>query len=176
MKHILCTLILVLGFATAHAQEEEVLTVPQDADMTVDAAPAWACSLSFRGTGSGLKIIVGRYHFVGHGRLNCTNVTGHKASYKVRITMRTAILSPGVSIGKFEMQGRSAEISLLNSSPRALLGDYLIAQGNGAIVRGVGAITAVKVGTPQVAVKVSLQFLKGFGINLALNKMNIALE
>jgi hypothetical protein len=63
---------------------------------------------------------------------------------------------------------------LANRSPRALLGDYYIGQGHGAIVGGAGVITAVKVGAPQLSLKVSVQFVRGLGFNLSLNKMTIS--
>ncbi|MBC7370135.1 MAG: hypothetical protein H7326_01130 [Bdellovibrionaceae bacterium] len=182
MKTVLSTLAIVLATTmsfAAHAQETLTYDTSDngqaDVQADIQAAPAWACSMAFEGKGQGLKVILGRYRFLGYGVLNCTNVTGHHASYKVKITMRTGIVSPGVSIGKFEMKGRAADISLANSSPKALLGDYYIAQGQGAIVGGVGLLTAVKVGAPQLALKISVQFVKGFGINLSLNKMNISL-
>lgn len=179
MKSVIGIFAFVLAIASANAQEAMNFDTDNNASFEMNsdtqAASAWACTMAFQGKGHGLKVILGRYRFLGYGILKCTSAKGEHASYKVKITMRTAILSPGLSIGRFEMKGRSAEISLANSSPRAVLGDYYIAQGNGAIRRGVGVITAVKVGNPQLALKLSLQFLKGFGINLSMNKMQISL-
>jgi hypothetical protein len=171
MKHILCTLALILGFSSAQAQE---LSTSNDLG-TEAASPAWACSLAFQGHGGGLKVIVGRYKFDGTGTMKCTSANGKHASYNVNITMRTGLITPGISIGKFEMKGRSADISVFDRDPRSILGDYYIAQGQGAIVAGAGVITAAKVGTPALNLKISVQFVTGGGINLSLNKMNISL-
>ncbi|MNL39516.1 hypothetical protein D3C87_1618000 [compost metagenome] len=75
--------------------------------------------------------------------------------------------------GKFRVYGVAKEISLLNSSPEKLLGKYLVAQSEAAVIVGAGAFTAVKVGFPQLAVEVSLQFLKGFGAQVGIEGMKV---
>lgn len=160
MKKVLLTLALVFGAAQAHAMQ----------------APAWACSLDFSGTAQGVKILIGHYAFNGTGNLDCVSPTGQTAHYPVTITMNAAPLSPEIGFGHVSLYGQAADISLFNMTPDALLGTYYVAQGQAAVIGGVGIITAVKVGAPQLDLKVSLQFARGFGINLGLNKMQIALD
>lgn len=161
MKKFLAIFALVLGFGASQAHA---------------ADDAWTCSMKFNGRATGLRLIVGFYHFNGRGELRCTESTGRRVSYPVRVTMRAAPISAGLTVGSFEMYGSSAGISLFNRSPRALMGDYGIAQAQGAIVAGAGVITAVKVGDPQLSVKLSLQFTEGLGLNIGLNRMNISLD
>lgn len=160
MKKFLLSIALVLGAAQAHAFQ----------------APAWACSLDFQGTAEGVKLLVGKYTFNGTGNLSCVSPSGQTAHYPVTITMNAAPLSPEISFGHETIYGQAADISLFNTDPEALLGSYYVAQGQAAVVGGVGIITMVRVGMPQLDVKVSLQFARGFGINIGLNKMIIALD
>ena len=160
MKTVFMTLALVLGLSQANAT----------------AAPAWACSMHFKGEASGVKILVGFYNFNGTGNLNCTSATGERKLYPIKLTMKAAPLSPQISFGKMELNGLAADISLFNTNPDALLGNYYIAQGQAAIIAGVGIITAIHTNPPEVALKISLQFAKGFGINLGLNRLKIELD
>jgi hypothetical protein len=74
-----------------------------------------------------------------------------------------------------KLSGQAVEFSLLNLQPEDVLGTYYVAQGQAAVAGGVGVITAAKVGLPQLAIQVSLQFARGLGVNLGLNKMHIEL-
>lgn len=139
-------------------------------------APAWACSLSFKGVAKGLKVIVGDYKFSGKGNLLCVSPTGTTEEYPVKVSMDAAALSPQISFGYMQLTGQAVEFSLLNMNPEDVLGTYHVLQGQAAIAGGVGVITAAKVGLPQLAIQVSLQFARGLGINLGLNKMKITLD
>jgi hypothetical protein len=74
-----------------------------------------------------------------------------------------------------ELNGQSMEFGLLDATPKSLFGEYIVAQAQGAIIGGVGVLTATKVGFPDLALKISLQFARGFGINLGVNTMHIKL-
>ncbi|MGZ3775409.1 MAG: hypothetical protein ACXVCY_08080 [Pseudobdellovibrionaceae bacterium] len=160
MKKMLLTAAIVLGATSANAFQ----------------APAWACNLSFKGQAHGLKVLFGHYQYEGKGDLNCINVTGQTAHYPVKVNMKAKPLSPQIAFGHMELAGQAAEISLFDSTPESILGTYYVAQAQGAVIGGVGIVTATRVDLPAVALKVSLQFTKGFGINLGLNKMTIALD
>lgn len=159
MKKMILAIAMVLGASQAHAF----------------TAPAWACSLSFKGEAKGLKVIVGEYKFNGSGTLLCASPTGQHVDYPVNVTMGGALLSPQVSFGYMQLSGQSVEFSLLNLNPEDVLGTYYVAQGQAAVAGGVGVITAAKVGLPELAIQVSLQFARGLGVNLGLNKMHIEL-
>lgn len=163
-KIIFLTLALTLGFAGFGHTEANAKT----------GAPLWVCQLGFKGAASGFKVILGKYQFNGTGRLNCINIIGQTVSYPVALNMRAHLISPGVAIGKYKMYGQSAEVSLFNCDPDELLGKYMIAQTHATIIGGVGAITAVKLGNPQLALAISLQFTKGFGVDLSLNQLRIS--
>lgn len=160
MKKMLLAIAMVLGAAQAHAF----------------TAPAWACSLSFKGEAEGLKVIVGNYTFDGKGSLLCVSPTGQHVDYPVTVTMNAKKFSPQISFGHMQLAGQAVEFSLLNMNPENVLGTYYVAQGQAAIAGGVGVITATKVGLPELALQVSLQFARGLGVNLGLNKMVIALD
>jgi hypothetical protein len=160
MKKAILAIALFLGVSQAHAI----------------TAPAWACSLSFKGEGHGLKLLVGDYKFAGKGNLLCATPTGQVADYPVTVTMNAKKLSPQIAFGTMKLAGQAVEFSLFNLNPEDVLGTYYVAQGQAAIAGGVGIITAAKVGLPQLSIQVALQFARGLGINLGLNKMVIALD
>jgi len=160
MKKMILAIALVLGATQAHAF----------------TAPAWACSLSFKGQAQGLKVILGKYSFNGKGNLFCASPTGQHVDYPVKVTMNAKFLSPQIALGNLKLNGQAAEFSLFNTNPADVLGTYYVAQGQAAIAGGVGAITAVKVGFPELALQVSLQFARGLGVNVGVNKMVIALD
>ncbi|MBS1971266.1 MAG: hypothetical protein JSU04_13235 [Bdellovibrionales bacterium] len=160
MKKMILAIAMVLGASSAHAF----------------TAPAWACSLSFKGESQGLKVIVGNYSFDGKGDLLCVTPTGQVADYPVTVTMEAKKFSPQVALGHMKVAGQAVEFSLLNLNPEDVLGTYYVAQGQAAVAGGVGVIAATKVGLPQLALQVSLQFARGLGVNLGLSKMTIALD
>lgn len=160
MKKLFVAIALVLGAAQAQAY----------------TAPAWACNLSFKGTAQGFKVIFGKYEYNGRGDLNCISLTGQKAQYPVTVTMKAAPLSAQIALGRMELTGQAAEIALFDSNPESILGTYYVAQAQGAVLGGVGIITATRVDLPEMALKVSLQFAKGLGVNLGINRMEIALD
>lgn len=162
-KIIFLTLALTLGFAGIGRSEAQAKK----------GAPLWVCHLGFKGTAKGFKILLGKYRFHGTGRLSCVNIIGQTVSYPVALDMRAKILSPGVAIGKYRMYGTSAEISLFNCDPDELLGKYMIAQAHATLIGGVGVITAVKLGNPQLALTLSVQVSKGLGLDLSLNQLRI---
>lgn len=177
MKTIFMSLAMLLSFSFAHAQGDytQQITDQDSVDMASPlAGPLWTCSLDFKGNASGLKIIIGTYQFYATGKLSCLNINGSKVNYPVSLVMKSALISPAVAIGKYEMTGKSVNISLFHSNPSVLLGGYLVAQGHGAVIAGAGIITAAKVGMPQLTLDISLQFVKGFGVDLAFNKLTIS--
>lgn len=161
MKKVLLAIAMVLGTATANASLE---------------APAWACNLAFKGQAQGFKVILGNYHYEGQGDLNCVSLTGQTAHYPVNVTMKAKPLSPQVAFGRMELTGQAAEIALFDTNPESILGTYYVAQAQAAVLGGVGLITATRVDLPTMALKVSLQFAKGFGVNLGVNRMEISLR
>lgn len=161
MKKVL--LALAIGFAGLQAQAVQ--------------SPAWFCTLGFKGTAVGAKLLIGAYHFDGKGSLDCVNPTGQNVTYPVRVTMNAKALSPQISLGFMNLYGRSAQIGISSSrNPAVLLGDYYIAQAQAAVIGGAGIITAVHANDSSVALKVALQLTSGFGINLGMNRMRVTLD
>lgn len=160
MKKAILAIAMFLGVSQAHAIQ----------------APAWACSMGFKGEAQGVKVIVGTYNFEGKGDLFCVSPTGQTANYPVTVTMEARKFSPQIALGHMKLTGQAVEFSLFNLNPEDVLGTYYVAQGQAAVAGGVGVITAAKVGLPQLSLQVSLQFARGLGINLGLNKMVIALD
>ncbi len=166
MKKVLLAIAMVLGTA-AQAQALEPVKFE---------APAWACNLAFQGQAHGFKVILGHYEYNGKGDLNCVSLSGERASYPVLVTMKAAPLSAQIALGKMEMRGQSAEIALFDTNPDSILGTYYVAQAQGAIYGGIGVIAATRIDLPTMALKVSLQFTKGLGVNLGINRMEIQLD
>ncbi|UOF01259.1 hypothetical protein [Bdellovibrio reynosensis] len=168
-------LALILAFSFvgmfAHADTTDLQT---NQDEVSAAGRTWVCGLAFKGTSKGLKIIVGHFKTVAYGHLKCKGLLGKTYSQRVMVSIGHHWIGPTAGIGYFKMAGVSSEISLFNKHPEAILGKYLVAQGEAAIIGGVGAFTAVKVGVPQIAANVSLQLLKGFGVQVGIDGLHIS--
>lgn len=167
MKFVFTALLTFLAITPVHAQVEA---------QAATAAPAWVCGLEFQGEAQGFKILIGEYKFKGTGDLRCVSANGVEAVYPVVVKMKALPLSPQISLGWMELYGLSTQISLFNTAPEALLGKYIIAQAQGAFIGGIGAITAVHVDEPGLALQVSLQLVHGLGINLGLNELEIKVD
>lgn len=170
MKKLVLVLAVTLAGAFAKANTTEVESM--NGDMNAQSIGAWACAMKFTGTSKGFKIIIGSFKTVAYGTLSCKGI--HKTySRKIKLEIGHHWIGPTAGIGWFKLAGKSAKISLLNADPSVLLGKYLVAQGEAAIIGGVGAFTAVKVGLPQLAVDISLQLLKGIGVQVGIDKLRI---
>lgn len=138
--------------------------------------PLWLCSLGFQGKAKGVQVIVGKFDVRAKGQIKCVDPIGRTQNLPVKITMSSAPLAPRIAFGVFDVVGMSAEISLLNNEPHDMLGRYVVAQAQGAIIGGVGVVTGAHIGVPDLTLQVSMQFLKGFGLNIGLTTMNIELD
>lgn len=173
MKKLVLIFVMTFVGAFAHAETDMQSNDAYDSDMqTQGLIGAWVCGMKFRGTSGGVKVIVGKFSTVAYGTLRCVGL-GKIYTQKVKVTIGHHFISPTVGAGYFKVYGKAAEVSLLNASPDKLLGKYLVAQGEAAVIVGAGAFTAVKVGLPQLAVEVSLQFLKGFGAQVGIDGMKV---
>jgi hypothetical protein len=137
------------------------------------AVPAWACNLKFKGHAQGLQAILGKFEVKSEGTLNCVSPFQEIRSIPVAIDMSTNALAARIAFGNFDVYGEALQIHLLSNEPEDLLGTYYVAQGQGAIIGGAGALSAVHVNLPKLSMNVSVQFVKGFGLNFGLTKMTI---
>lgn len=135
--------------------------------------PAWACSLNFKAHAQGFQVLVGKFDVKGRGVLRCVSAFEVR-TIPVRINMSTKYLAPRVAMGSFDVYGESAQIGLFAYNPEDLLGTYLIAEGQGTLVAGAGAMTAVRTTIPHLSMQVSVQFVRGFGLNVGVTTMTIA--
>ncbi len=163
MKHLLIAITFL--FAGAYAQAD-----------SRSSPEAWACSMGFSGRSTGVKLIVGYYRYHAKGNLNCVSTMGEKVSLPIKVSMHAKPISANISLSRMEMKGVTGQFSLLNNHPEALLGRYAVLQGSVAFVGGVGAMTAVHADLPSVTMNISLQLVKGFGFNLGINRMVVALD
>ena len=85
-------------------------------------------------------------------------------------------VAPLIGIGYMELYGESLQIALSNGTPKALLGQYLIAQAHAAVVGGIGAITAVRAADHNLSFTVSLQLVQGLGVDLGFTQMKLELD
>lgn len=166
-------LVLALGLTGAFAQASTDAVSMGD-EASISGNRLWACGLAFKGTSKGLKVIVGHFSTVAYGTLKCKSIKGTHYSRDVRVSIGHHWIGPTAGIGYFKLAGVSSEISLFNSSPEVILGKYLVVQGEAAIIGGVGAFTAAKVGLPQLAVNISLQLLHGLGVQVGIDKLTIS--
>ncbi len=138
-----------------------------------EARPAWVCALGFEGEANGVQILVGHFSTVAYGQLACTDLMGGEYRQDVKITIGTEPIALNLAIGSFEFAGAAAEISLFNNHPTDLLGNYVVVQGRAAFALGAGAFTAVRVGLPNIAVNVSVEVMRGLGLQVGINQMRI---
>lgn len=138
--------------------------------------PAWACNMTFKGEAKGLKVIVGKYKLEAKGDLRCISASGVKESYPITLKAKSHFIGPQVAFGKMEFTGAAANVALFTNNPKDLLGNYLLVQGQASVIRGVGVLAAAHTDIPALTVNLSLQFTKGFGVNLGVEKLNIALD
>ncbi|WP_374033758.1 hypothetical protein ACES2I_13810 [Bdellovibrio bacteriovorus] len=165
-------LFLAIGLTGAFAQANtDAVTLENDASIMGNRL--WGCGMTFKGTSKGIKVIVGHFKTVAYGTLHCKSIKGTHYRQDVMVTIGHHWIGATAGIGYFKLKGASSEISLFNSNPDVILGKYLVAQGEAAIIGGVGAFTAVKVGLPQLAMNISLQLLKGLGVQVGVDKLYI---
>lgn len=166
-------LILAIGCLGSFAHADTTELQPLQDDASINSA-GWVCGLAFQGTSKGIKVIVGHFKTVAYGVLKCKGVPGQHFTRDIKITIGHHWIGPTAGIGYFKLAGVSSEFSLLNCSPDKIFGKYAVAQGEAAIIGGVGAFTAVKVGLPQLAFNISLQLLKGIGVQVGIDKLTIS--
>jgi hypothetical protein len=164
MKKVLLALAVVLGAASAQATT------------SAKASQAWNCSFGFNGVSTGVKIFIGFYNFNGKGSLQCVSDAGETVTYPVKVTMRAAPLSPSISLGVMHLYARALDFRIENQSPLDVLGTYSLAQGQAAVIGGLGVVTALHETSPNFALKLSLQLAHGLGVNLGLNRMHVELD
>lgn len=163
MKKLIVAAALALVAVSAQAQMVET-----------QARPALVCAIAFKGHSHGAQLILGRFHTEATGVLKCTDMLGGVYERPIRIEMGTHCLAPAIGLGDFKIAGVSTEFSLLNHDPEVLFGRYAIAQGQAALIGGIGSFTAVKVAPPQVALQVSVQLMSGVGVHLGFHEMTIS--
>lgn len=167
-KFFILALMLTFGFGFTQTAKAE-----QSLETTGARGPLWVCHLAFKGHAKGFKILFGKYRFDAIGNLRCISIFGKKVHYPVSLTMNALPLSPGIALGKYKVYGQSGEISLFNCDPDELLGKYMIVQAHATLLGGVGAISAIKLGNPQLALALSLNVQKGFGFDVSVNQLRI---
>ena len=141
-----------------------------------DGLPAWVCNLNFQGTSKSAQIIVGKSEFNGKGTVRCVSASNLRAEYPVTVTMTSAPIAPRIGLGKMELYGESLQVTLNDGTPESLLGDYLVAEGRAAVIGGAGVIAAVHAGNTALSFNVSVQLVKGFGVDLGFRKMKIEVD
>lgn len=135
--------------------------------------PAWACNLNFKAHAQGFQIIVGKFDVKGRGVLRCVSAFEVR-TIPVSINMSTKYLAPRVAMGSYDVYGETTQIGLFAYNPEDLLGTYLIAEGQGTLVAGAGAMTAIRATIPHISMQLSVQFVRGFGLNAGVTTMTIA--
>lgn len=135
--------------------------------------PAWTCNLTFKAHAVGIQVIIGAFSVKGVGTLNCISPFKEIRTIPVSINMSSKYLTPRVSMGSFDIYGEALQINLFSNNPEDLLGTYLIAQGQGTVIAGAGALAAARVSFPHLSMNVSVQFVRGFGINAGFSRMTI---
>ncbi|MDD4976254.1 MAG: hypothetical protein PHY93_17990 [Bacteriovorax sp.] len=167
---LITTLALTMSTASHASQTSEVSEVSEDFTHSV---PAWACNLNFKAHAVGFQVILGAFSVKGIGKLHCVSPFQEVREIPVSVNMSSKYFAPRVSMGRFDMYGSAIQINLFSNDPEDLLGLYVVAQGQGAVIAGAGALTAVRASFPHLSMNVSVQVLKGLGVNAGISKMVI---
>lgn len=138
--------------------------------------PAWGCGLNFTGVSKGVQVLIGFSEFKGSGTLTCRSAEGRRVEYPITVTMKSSLLAPRISVGYMELYGQALQIALSNGTPEALLGNYEIVSGRVAVGAGAGVITAVRAAQKDLSLSISLQLVKGAGLELGFSKLKIELD
>lgn len=155
----------LMGFS---AQATHVLS-----DDVSTARPMWLCALGFEGQAQGLQLLVGSFKSQAIGELRCTDVVGGEYVQPIKVTIGAEPVALNLAIGIFEFVGGAAEISLFNNHPSEIFGTYIVVQGRAAFALGAGTFTAVRADTPALAMNISVEVVRGIGLQVGINKMTI---
>jgi len=141
---------------------------------TPEGGLAWGCYLKFAGVSQGIQVIFGRFETEAAGVLSCKSVYGETVQKNIKLLIASKIVGLTVGAGYFELQGVSSEFSLLNKDADKIFGNYEVTHYEAALGRGLGYFSAVKVGLPQLAYNVSVQYLSGAGLKAGIEQMVIS--
>ena len=141
---------------------------------TPEGSLAWGCYLKFAGVSQGLQVILGHFETEAAGVLTCKSVDGETIQKNIKLVIASKLIGLTVGAGYFELQGISSEFSLLNKDADKIFGDYQVTHYEAALGRGLGYFSAVKLGLPQLAYNVSVQYLSGAGLKAGIEKMVIS--
>ncbi len=139
-------------------------------------SPTWVCQLAFTGQAQGFQVFVGKFVIDGKGDLNCVGAHGDKLKVPLNLNFVAAPLAFKIAFGKFNVYGEAAQINLFNREPKDIIGSYAVAQAQAVIIGGIGAITAVHAHLPDLSLVFSLQFAKGFGLNVGVSELQISVD
>ena len=140
------------------------------------AAPAWLCNLNFQGKSKSVQVLIGVSEFNGTGTVRCIAPNHAEVEYPVTVTMKSKPLAPRIGLGKFEIYGEALQVAVSSANPEALLGKYLVAEARAGVGAGAGAIVAVHAQDKTLSLTLSLQVVKGFGVELGFRTMKIELD
>ena len=134
--------------------------------------PIWNCALTFQADGGGLQFLVGAFKLSGPCQIRCLDIAGNHQDLDVKVTMASGPIAPNIAIGEFEMLGLASGIGVAKG-PEALLGKYLTASADVAVVVGVGANVAFHGGAEALTLNVGMNLVKGFGLQAGFNQVKI---
>ena len=133
--------------------------------------PLYTCAMAFDIKGGGAQFVVGHYLLTGKGKLVCTDIQGNRSELPLKVTMGGAV-EPSIGFGYAHIVGLATGIGV-SKNPNELLGDYVVAGGQAALVVGAGAQVALHAADKALTLNADLQLVKGLGLNIGLNSVRI---
>lgn len=134
--------------------------------------PLWDCALTFNASGGGVQILIGHFSLSGPGEISCIDIAGNTEVLPVKVTLAAATLAANVAVGYFKMQGLATGIGVA-AGPHALLGKYVTASAEGALILGGAVNLSVKGGAEAITMDIGVGVTEGLGIQLGLNQLKI---
>ena len=138
-----------------------------------EKSPFWTCEMTFKAKARGLQVIIGDFTINGDGKLRCSNLVGDLETIPIKITIGGSKLAMRIGFGKYAIYGASTNITLFNSEPEDILGNYKMATLSGSLGAGAGTFVGTHVELPSFSLNLSMQVTKGIGFNVGLDNMSI---
>lgn len=124
------------------------------------------CNVSFHATGRSAYFLLGYTNIDGSGMMSCYDFAENVVE---EIPLKVKVRGPGAGLGitGLNISGGQAGIGL-NSSPDALLGEYLVVRGNAAVGVGGAASSGIRIAKGAFYLTVQIEANSGLGAGVDL--------
>lgn len=156
IKSLIATLVILGAAAAAHA----------------DGTRPLECGLSFTAKGGGAQVLIGKFKLSGQGMLACQDLNGDVEKIPVKVTFGGHLFALKAAVGYFNIAGVATGIGY-TKSPNEILGHYVVASAEGAVIAGAGARVGFRAAHGNATINAMIQAENGIGFDVGLGTMRI---